>query len=356
MYNVTIFSGSQMYIEELESYDMWEKHSDSFRITHRLADGTSIGEQFKSWDVHIIIMDTDTDKPNGFSVLKSAGEEAQNVCVILTGKKSDFKTVKQALVLGAFDYLVKPVDAAELLETLNRAAVKLNRLHQCQLRSETHPLCSDIIECILSGGDDLHHRMDLFLSLCTNDRTQEETSIHTTLRLQSAAVTIYQKICKRLPWITDIVPEPETFVKATDPASICKADELFRRFVNRLSHAVNQYYPTELNGVTKLAVEFILENRFSKLTLADTAEKCFVNKAHLSHVFKQNLGLSFTEYVSGLKMEMLCQMMISSDKQLNEIAEMLGYDDYKYMARIFKSIYGMAPSEYRNDQGLLKNT
>ncbi|MBQ4364609.1 MAG: AraC family transcriptional regulator, partial [Oscillospiraceae bacterium] len=31
------------------------------------------------------------------------------------------------------------------------------------------------------------------------------------------------------------------------------------------------------------------------------------------------------------------------------IADILGYDDYKYMGRIFKSTYGVAPSEFRND-------
>ena len=69
-------------------------------------------------------------------------------------------------------------------------------------------------------------------------------------------------------------------------------------------------------------------------------------------MFRQNTGMSLTEYVSGMKMQMLRKMVISSSKQLSEIAEILGYDDYKYMGRIFKSTYGVPPSEFRNDSDI----
>ncbi len=120
-------------------------------------------------------------------------------------------------------------------------------------------------------------------------------------------------------------------------------------FLSDISDTIRKYYPDGLYGITKTAVDYILDNRFTKLTLANVADSCYVNKAHLSHMFTQNMGVSFTEYVSSLKMQMLRRMVISSSKQLSEIADILGYDDYKYMGRIFKSTYGIPPSELRND-------
>ena len=46
-------------------------------------------------------------------------------------------------------------------------------------------------------------------------------------------------------------------------------------------------------------------------------------------------------------MQMLRLMIARTDMTVNEIADRLGYDDCKYMSRLFKNTYGITVSEYR---------
>lgn len=72
-----------------------------------------------------------------------------------------------------------------------------------------------------------------------------------------------------------------------------------------------------------------------------------MNKTHLSHIFKMNMGISFVDYIVRYKMQMLRLMIAQTDMTVNEIADKLGYDDCKYMSRLFKNTYGITVSEYR---------
>lgn len=346
MYNVIIYEGTKKHIRVPECLEVFARHIGELRISHTITDVDSAMELLNIKGANIIIMDTDIEEPNGFSLLKSLNNTSDPPCVILTGEKRDFDTVKKALVLGAFDYLVKPISEDELFQTLKRAIDKFDRRYKKSSSSKTDGLCLDIADCILDGSSDLDIKINMLLDADAEISSEHEEQYST--KLKKSAEKIYGMICRQHNWISDLIPSPELFLKDIPSANICEIDDLLQVYIYGLYGKVRKYSTTGLNGVTKIAVEYVLDNRFSKLTLADTAKNCFVNKTHLSHIFKQNLGLSFTEYVSGLKMDMLRKLMISSTKQLSEIAEILGYDDYKYMGRIFKSTYGITPSDFRN--------
>ncbi|MEG2987617.1 MAG: helix-turn-helix transcriptional regulator, partial [Lachnospiraceae bacterium] len=58
-------------------------------------------------------------------------------------------------------------------------------------------------------------------------------------------------------------------------------------------------------------------------------------------------GMSFTETVRSIRMEKIKRLLIDSELKLNQIADMAGYSDPKYMSKVFKEETGMLPAEYR---------
>lgn len=63
--------------------------------------------------------------------------------------------------------------------------------------------------------------------------------------------------------------------------------------------------------------------------------------------FKRRTGYSPLDYFTRLRMMRACQLLESPLLNVKEVASQLGYRDPLYFSRVFKSVNGVAPSDYR---------
>lgn len=92
----------------------------------------------------------------------------------------------------------------------------------------------------------------------------------------------------------------------------------------------------------------LIQNYYSQgITLEETARKLFVSEEYLSTQFKKETGASFTETVRKYRIEKVKRLLLDTTLKLNQIAELAGYSDPKYMSRVFKEEVGMLPGEFR---------
>ena len=61
--------------------------------------------------------------------------------------------------------------------------------------------------------------------------------------------------------------------------------------------------------------------------------------------------MSFTETVRKYRIEKVKELLLDSGLKLNQIADMVGYSDPKYMSKVFKEEVGMLPAEFRKENG-----
>ena len=66
-------------------------------------------------------------------------------------------------------------------------------------------------------------------------------------------------------------------------------------------------------------------------------------------IFKAYKNTSPTKYFNSLKIENAKMQLKNSNKSINEIAEDLNFLDPLYFSRVFKSIVGKSPSEFRKE-------
>lgn len=83
------------------------------------------------------------------------------------------------------------------------------------------------------------------------------------------------------------------------------------------------------------------------VTLEEIARKLFVSEEYLSAQFKKETGVTFTETVRKYRVAKVRKLLLETHLKLNQIAELAGYSDPKYMSKVFKEETGMLPSEYR---------
>src|SRR5262249_10574748 len=58
-------------------------------------------------------------------------------------------------------------------------------------------------------------------------------------------------------------------------------------------------------------------------------------------------GFAPEDFFIRLKIQRACEILEATDLCVKEVAAKLGYDDAFYFSRLFKSVNGVAPTEYR---------
>lgn len=83
------------------------------------------------------------------------------------------------------------------------------------------------------------------------------------------------------------------------------------------------------------------------ITLEEVANKLFVSEEYLSALFKKETGTTFSETIRKYRIEKVKELLLDTHLKLNQIAELAGYSDPKYMSKVFKEEMGMLPNEFR---------
>ena len=153
-------------------------------------------------------------------------------------------------------------------------------------------------------------------------KTQNE--IESELKIQACI----QNIAEAMSW-GQIRTAMEEFLNLVSfKAFTEEGDEQFSPLIRRAVQLVRKYYD---QGVT----------------LDEIAERLFVSEEYLSTQFKKETGAGFKETVRKYRMDRIKGLLIGTRLKLNQIAELTGYTDPKYMSRVFKEEVGVLPSEYR---------
>lgn len=120
--------------------------------------------------------------------------------------------------------------------------------------------------------------------------------------------------------------------------------DLLQHALELRDQAVNSRYTKKLQK----AVDYI-KNHYSdpEISLNTVAKVAIVSPTHFSAVFSQQMGKTFVEYLTELRMEKAKELLRCTDTSSSEIAYQVGYSDPHYFSFIFKKINGCSPRDYR---------
>lgn len=108
--------------------------------------------------------------------------------------------------------------------------------------------------------------------------------------------------------------------------------------------------------VVRDAVDVIVHQWRPGITVAWVAAKVNVDRSYLSRVFHREMGLTISEYIERIRLSRASDLLYMTDMGLGEVAAECGYANAEALARNFKEIRGITPSEYRRSQhGVISN-
>lgn len=101
-------------------------------------------------------------------------------------------------------------------------------------------------------------------------------------------------------------------------------------------------------SILKTAVDFIDSHYMEEdMSLNKAANAANVSSNHFSALFSQNMGQTFIEYLTNLRMNKAKEYLRCTSMRSSEIAGEIGYKDAHYFSYLFKKTQGMTPSDYR---------
>ena len=96
------------------------------------------------------------------------------------------------------------------------------------------------------------------------------------------------------------------------------------------------------------SIEYIKTHYMDEnMSLNAVAQVANISANHFSALFSQNIGQTFIEYLTGIRMEHAKELLRCTGKRASEIALEVGYKDSHYFSYLFKKTQGMTPSDYR---------
>jgi len=99
-------------------------------------------------------------------------------------------------------------------------------------------------------------------------------------------------------------------------------------------------------GLMRNMLSYLQENSASSLSMEKLARHMGYSRSRLSHLFRDNFGCSYSDYVSSLRCRRAARLLAQSDLTQLEISLMTGFECLRTFYRAFRKYYGMTPKQY----------
>lgn len=344
-------------------------------------------------DIHIVMTDIRMPGMDGIELTKSIRSKYPAVQVIFISSYDNFSYAREAIRLGALDYLHKAtMDEDEVAEVLRKAANKL----QATPVQEKLVASEDRHEYLLSLLDRHTFPVEPYISDLEDQKFDEgywltvfrrrgdaimESEEAFQLRITAIQYFIAEYVAKdwggivfhrsyrEIIWLTPVAAkvgirsrkENNQYVEVLKQkvfellnVSVIYSTSSHYQHIRQIPDAymevllqlpVNEQSD---NFIVRRAKAYVDQHIVEDITLTKVAINAFVSPGHLSRIFLKEVGENFTDYVIRNKMEYAQKLLRGTNKKIYEIAAEIGYTNSHYFSKLFKERVGLTPVEYRN--------
>ena len=96
-----------------------------------------------------------------------------------------------------------------------------------------------------------------------------------------------------------------------------------------------------------------IEGHYHKdIRVEDIAAFCHLDRGHVSKVFKSTMGMSLRDFLIHYRINKACELMKGTSHPIGQIGGMVGYPNMFNFSRAFKSVMGISPRQWRDENKL----
>ncbi len=130
--------------------------------------------------------------------------------------------------------------------------------------------------------------------------------------------------------------------------------QVFKNLYGILEHYlydVEKRVQEKLGQPISVAIRYMKEHYAKGISMEETAQVAGISVGYLSKLFKREMGVSFNEYLTQIRLDKSKELLERTNMTIKEIALHVGYPDEKYYSKLFKKVTGIKPTDYRRLYG-----
>lgn len=353
----------------------WEK--EGFEIAACLENGKEALQFLEKNEVDLILTDIRMPECSGLELMEKVREQKlSDAYFIIMSGYDDFGYAQKALRMGCLDYLLKPVDGAELIEILKKIrSTEKEKVQERRRQAELEQayrgrnmisrligtydsgnaqkiICNEVLDKLVGAievndADEIDKLVhEFYKEVKEKDIPEESVNFNISyLLFQLIRIASEQDDEVNHEEIMNFISESsleEGLVKG-------KSDHMVR-FCLDYAEYISQLRKRSAHSVLR-DVEKEIQNHYAEnISLREMSQKFFINNAYLGQMFKKKYGVSFKDYLTDYRIKTAAKMLVNTDKKIISIAEEVGYKDSDYFVQKFIERMGCTPSKYRRDK------
>ncbi len=141
----------------------------------------------------------------------------------------------------------------------------------------------------------------------------------------------------------------------------CELLQTMDRIINLQYHMVLDYtsrmerlqFGAKASKLAIAVANHVRRHLSEPITAEAIADSLYMSRPYLSRKFKDETGMTLTDYVLKEKTEEAKRLLRHSDKSATAIGTYLGFSSQGHFSRVFSKYAGVTPSAYRKHAGFL---
>ncbi|OMF28163.1 MULTISPECIES: response regulator [unclassified Paenibacillus] len=287
----------------------------------------------------VLITDIMMPEMDGLELVRMISEHKIPMAIIILSGYENFQYAQKAISYGVNRYLLKPVNREDLKNALFEAMEKLTEIEKMNYYLMKIQTYFDTVNDLPDAEG-----IKRFLKL--------EEDIRSVKYLHYAAyLTLIRIIESKLSSLLSSIEAKHTTLSNFDGIP----EQEIRKHLSTLAELWFLHpdrNKREFKYVIKSACDYIHCNYRDDLTLTQMAEYTNLSISHFSVQFKRYTGETLISYINRTRVEKAKELLRTTNDKLLFISEKVGFSSQPYFIRVFKSITGMLPNEYRKSWGL----
>lgn len=397
MYKVLLVDDEYFPREALKKTILWEEYD--CMICGEANNGVDGLEKALLLKPDIVLADINMPVMGGLDMIMSIKKSLPDVLFSIVTGYSEFEDAKRGIELGVEHFILKPVDDAELIRTVQHMVGILEERRKKEQEYSSLKFWAEknadenrknFLGMLLTGESDIsenrfYYECDqLDVPMKTGGygvcclKVDSRSYIHYSQMewqskmeeiLGNIGVTWNYAVCylgkgdlyvifnglREEEWDLDIVNSIVQKIQiafmqkwvCTIKAGVGNYCPTYREIARERREAEAEVHEIVVSKLVTQMLHYIYENYDDPdFSLKKVSEQLYVNYSYLSAQFTKEMGMSASQYVTRFRMQKAADELRNGQENMIEVACSVGYTDVKYFYRCFKREFGITPYQY----------
>ncbi len=375
---VLIIDDEYLIRKGLETSIDW--HSLGFDSVSTAEDGMEALALIELAPPDLILTDVRMPFMTGLEFAERVKQIVPDVCIVIISGHDEFTYAQTAVKLAVFDYILKPINLKEITEVILRAKAWIDQKRKWRENVYYEQIFNKPIEgsgsalfcqeALKEAPDaiadcDVRGFRNALLYGSREEILNEYEKLKTRFRKKKSVPRILlQLVCSNLFFeCKHAVEEQGGELEAIMESPVL----VFREMITQpsIGHMFEHLSPALISMLdyrdTLSSDQFTQEIENAKkymsqnysdieLNLNSVAKYVNMSPCYFSVIFKKATGITFINYLTGLRIAKAKELLLNSNMKSYEISFEVGYDNPTYFSTVFKKITGCTPIDFKKAQ------